>query len=125
MNERDDLEQLKLITEYIKFHIGLYLATPAALVIVAQGMKVDGSPFWIAALIFMILAYLISGISAGWFMGKYINTKWTPELIEEFSKAAYSDRRRFLHHTMYWIGLGFGVLGLIVASIQKLWLTCR
>jgi hypothetical protein len=37
VSEADKREQLKLIYDYIKFHIALYLATPAALAVIADG----------------------------------------------------------------------------------------
>ena len=35
------LEQMKLVYDYIKFHIGLYLATPPVFVIVADSFGVS------------------------------------------------------------------------------------
>lgn len=92
MTDRE-LEQLKLISEYIKFHIGMYLATPPVLVIVAQGLKVDNSAWWIVGVCTMIIIYLVSGISAAWFMGNYINSRWDEKLLEAFDKEAYSVKR--------------------------------
>lgn len=109
------LEQLKLVSEYIKFHIGLYLATPPVLTIIAQGLKVENSRWWLVGVCVMILIYLVSGMSAAWFMGTYINKKWDKALLDSFAAEAYSTRRRFMHHWMYWIGLFIGLVGLFGA----------
>jgi hypothetical protein len=48
-------------------------------------------------------------------MGKYVNERWGEVL--DFD-AAFTPGRRFEHHTLYWIGLGFGLAGLILAYIS-------
>ena len=118
MDERE-LEQLKLISEYIKFHLGMYLATPPVLMIVAQGLKVENSRWWIGGLCTMILIYLVSGISAAWFMGTHINTRWSDDRLTEFARAAYSVRRRVMHHWLYWIGLIVALTGLFIAIGER------
>lgn len=117
----EELEQLKLVSEYIKFHIGLYLATPPVIVLLAQGVKADDSWLFVLFGSLMVLTYLISGISAGWFMGNYINKRWNPDLLKKFSADAYSVKRRFLHHWLYWVGLGLGFIGIIAGGIDH-WL---
>jgi hypothetical protein len=47
----EDLEQLKLVSDYIKFHMGLYLATPPVLVILAEGLGVTNSGWWVGSLL--------------------------------------------------------------------------
>ena len=118
MDERE-LDQLKLISEYIKFHIGLYLATPPLFVVVAQGLKVDDSTWWKWCLCVMMLIYLASGLSAGWFMGNYINLKWNDKRLADFAEEAYSPWRRFMHHWLYWIGLFVCLLGLFMGAREK------
>jgi hypothetical protein len=68
---QQSFEQMKLVYDYIKFHIGLYLATPPVFAIVAESFDVKPCrPFQIG-LGLMIVVYVISGISASWFMGTY------------------------------------------------------
>jgi hypothetical protein len=114
-----ELEQLKLVCEYIKFHIGLYLATPPVIVLLAQGFKVNDSRWFIGFSALMISAYLVSGISAGWFMGEYVNRPWDDDRLRAFSAEAYSRRRRILHHWLYWVGLGLGFIGIIAGGIDN------
>ncbi|MFP2925586.1 hypothetical protein ACLESO_10275 [Pyxidicoccus sp. 3LG] len=109
------MDQLKLISEYIKFHIGLYLATPPVFVILAEGLEVNTSRPWLVGIGFMLVIYLVSGLSAGWFMGKFINHRWDKALLDEVSQFAYSKCRRFLHHWLYWLGLLAGIVGLLLA----------
>ena len=118
MNERE-LDQLKLISEYVKFHIGLYLATPPLFMVVAQGLGVDGSTWWRGCLFVMMLIYLASGISAGWFMGEYINSKWDDGRLAAFAEKAYSPWRRLMHHWLYWIGLFVCLFGLLMAARER------
>jgi hypothetical protein len=119
MTERE-LDQLKLVCEYIKFHIGLYLATPPVFMIVAQGLKVDDSRWCIGGICGMILIYLVSGVSAGWFMGNYVNCPWDDARLKAFSGEAYATRRRVLHHWLYWLGLGLGIAGMIAGFVARL-----
>lgn len=117
--EDRELDQLKLVSEYIKFHIGLYVATPPVLTIVAQGLHVDKSSWWNACLSLMIAIYVASGIHAGWFMGTYINTRWDDALLAQFAAKTYSGWRRFWHHWLYWIGLTVGLIGLFVPLLKQ------
>jgi hypothetical protein len=75
MTDRE-LDQLKLVSEYVKFHIGLYLATPPVLAILAEGFKVTRSPWCYGGIAIMVVIYLISGVSAGLFMSNFINVRW-------------------------------------------------
>jgi hypothetical protein len=112
-------EQFKLIYDYIKFHIGLYLATPPIFSIVAESFSVKDRPGFQVGLAAMIVVYLISGIHAGLFMGRYVNAPWTHEFLTQVKEELYSDFRRNMHHTLYWIGLGCGFLGLMVSIVSQ------
>lgn len=110
----DELEQLRQVCEYIKFHIGLYLATPPVIVLLADGLGVDTSRWFVRSIGLMMLIYIVSGISAGWFMGKYVNQPLSDDKTRrEFYNEAYSACRRFLHHWLYWLGLAVGIGGLL------------
>jgi MFS family permease len=108
------LEQFKLVYDYIKFHIGLYLATPPVFAIVAESFSLKEQQWFRLGLVIMIAIYLVSGVSAGLFMGKYVNKRWGEVLNFD---AAYTRNRRFMHHTLYWVGLVVGLLGLIAAYL--------
>jgi hypothetical protein len=112
-------EQMKLVYDYIKFHIGLYLATPPVFVIIAESFEVKRLILFQAGLMGMIFIYGLSGANAGLFMGRYINTRWTAETLDKFDRHAYTNGRRNWHHTLYWIGLAIGVAGLIAATVGK------
>lgn len=118
MGDRD-LQQLTLVSEYIKFHIGLYLATPPVTVIVAQGLKVETSPFFVAGVVLMVLVFSISGVSAGRFMGDYVNVQWTDARLTALQARAFSRRRRVLHHWLYWIGLAIGFGGVFCGLVIR------
>jgi hypothetical protein len=62
VSDSDRQDQLKLVYDYIKFHVGLYLATPAVLAVIADGLGVKKSPYFVAGLGAAIAAY------AGMFM---------------------------------------------------------
>ena len=110
----DELEQLRQVCEYVKFHIGLYLATPPVIILLADGLGITKTSPWFVGIIgVMILIYMVSGISAGWFMGTYINQPLDDEDRRKFYNEAYSLRRRILHHWLYWLGLAIGISGLL------------
>jgi hypothetical protein len=109
------LKQFELIYDYIKFHIALYLGTPAVFVVVAEAFKVKTDQGFRGGLIAMIIIYLISGAHATWYiMGDYINVPW-PANFPDDAKFEYlfTWRRRFWHHHLYWAGIFCGVAGLI------------
>jgi hypothetical protein len=70
----------------------------------------------------MIVIYTVSGVHAGIFMGRFINFEWNPQRLETLKDQAYSRRRRFFHHWLYWGGLAIGMIGLIIPFVQN-WLT--
>jgi hypothetical protein len=78
----------------------------------------------------MILIYIASGVSAGAFMGRYVNNDWIKKgsldpngqlalLIEKFAREGFTWRRVIWHHYLYWLGLLVGLLGLFGAIISK------
>jgi hypothetical protein len=75
------LEQFKLVYDYIKFHLGLYLATPPVFAVVAEGFNVNGKNSFLIGLGAMIVTYIISGADAANFMGRHINTPWDPDFL--------------------------------------------
>ena len=109
-------EQMKLVYDYIKFHLGLYLATPPVFVIVAEAFEVKTTPLFQIGLVGMIVIFALSGAHAGLFMGKFVNTRWNAQTQDEFDRVAYTPGRRNWHHTLYWVGLGI-VLVFFVAAI--------
>jgi hypothetical protein len=115
----NSFEQMKLVYDYIKFHLGLYLATPPVFVIVAESFDVKTSSMFQLGLVGMIVVYTLSGIHAGLFMGRFINERWTDATLREFEDAAYTNRRRNWHHTLYWVGLAIGLLFLAWAVVCK------
>lgn len=108
-------DQLKLIYDYVKFHIQLYVATPAVLVLVADGFGVKGEPIFFAFLVAALTCFLCAGISAGRFMGTHVNSRWTVKYLESFSDVAFLMRRRHMHHSTYWAGLFLGALGIMLS----------
>ena len=60
VSEADRRDQLKLIYDYIKFHIGLYIGTPAAMSIIADGLGVKTSRYFTAGLLVAITIYIVA-----------------------------------------------------------------
>ena len=108
LKDPDKLDQLKLVYDYVKFHIQLYLATPAVLVLVADGLQVKQDRIFTFGLIGMILVYLAAGIHAGLFMGRHVNDPRQGDFLKRFEQDAFSSGRRFMHHSLYWLGLAIG-----------------
>jgi hypothetical protein len=112
-------DQLKLVYDYIKFHIALYLATPTALALIADAFEVKRSKPFAIGLILSALIFLVAGLSAALFMGRHIIRPWQNDYLIKFEKDAFSTCRVFFHHQLYWIGLLVGVLGLIWAIMTN------
>jgi hypothetical protein len=122
VSESDRRDQLKLVYDYIKFHISLYIGTPAALSIIADALKVKDSGYFIVGLSVAIVIYIIAGINAGLFMSHQINDPWQSGYLTKFEKAAFSPRRRFMHHSLYWFGLVALIIGLIAGYVKQCYL---
>jgi hypothetical protein len=115
----DRRDQLKLVYDYIKFHIGLYLGTPAALSVMADALGVKQSRYFIVGLLVAIAIYSVAGIHAGLFMSRQINDPWQADYLSKFESEAFSPRRRFMHHSLYWFGLAVLVIGLVAGVLKS------
>jgi hypothetical protein len=120
VSRAERLEQFKLIYDYIKFHMGLYLATPPIIAILAEAFEVKSSDWFKGGIGVMITLYLAAGIHAGTFMGSCINEPWNEAFLNKVERAAFSQTRKLMHHTLYWIGLAFGLGGLFLAIVKKM-----
>lgn len=112
-------DQLKLIYDYIKFHIGLYLSTPAVLALIADGLGVKQTLPFTAGIVAAMLFYLPAGIHAALFMARHVNDPWQDGYLGAFENKAFLPTRRRMHHTLYWLGLTAGLVGLAVAVLAK------
>ena len=122
VSQADRLEQFKLVYDYIKFHIGLYLATPPIFAVIAESFSVKDYRMFQLGLFLMIGVYLISGISAGLFMGRYVNSPWQERFLSNLEKNTFAPSRRLMHHTLYWVGLALGLGGLTAALVENVFL---
>jgi hypothetical protein len=118
VEDADRRDQLKLVYDYIKFHIGLYIGTPAALSVIADALEVKKSGYFIVGLLVAIAIYIVAGIHAGLFMSRQINDPWQENYLSRFEAEAFSPTRRFMHHSLYWFGLAALVIGLLVAVLK-------
>jgi pimeloyl-ACP methyl ester carboxylesterase len=109
------IEQMKLIYDYIKFHIGLYVTTPPILMILAEGLNIQRATPFLAGMFDMVGLYTLAGMHAAWFMGCHVNTKWSSDYLNEFENSAFRPTRAFIHHWIYWAGLTVGMSGLLLS----------
>lgn len=117
VTEAERREQMKIVYDHIKFDIGLYIGTPAALAVVADGLQVKQSVIFASGLILCIAVFLFAGLNAMQFMTKHFLGRWYPGYLERFEAEAFSSKRMFLHHQMYWVGISFGLTGLTAAFL--------
>jgi hypothetical protein len=102
-----------LLYDYIKYHLGLYIATPPVLAVVARALNVTDTPSFQHGMVGLVVIYFIAGIHASWTVASRINSKWeNADVWLSFGSAAHSGLRRFIHHYLYWLGLGLGLLGM-------------
>jgi hypothetical protein len=111
-----NLKHSDVLYDYIKFHLGLYIATPPVLAIVASSLGVADKPVFQKGMIALAAIYFIAGVHASWTIATYVNVAWeTDQNWADFGKQAGSCLRRFIHHYLYWIGLVFGLGSLLWA----------
>lgn len=119
ITEAERREQMRIVYDHIKFDIGLYIGTPAALAVVADGLQVKQSAIFASGLILCIAVFLLAGLNAMHFMTKHFLGRWREGYLEQFEAEAFSDRRMFMHHQMYWVGVSFGLTGLTAAFLAS------
>jgi hypothetical protein len=114
-----EMKHADLLYDYIKFHLSLYLATPAALAIVANALELAKWPEFLWGLTGLFVACVIAAVSASWMLASAINVDWpTSAAWQAFGRKAQAGWRRFIHHYLYWAGLASGVGGLILAACR-------
>jgi hypothetical protein len=119
LTEADKREQFKLVYDYIKFHMGLYLSTPPLFALFANALSMQASKCFLVGLVVMICIYVFAAVDAALFIGRHVNNQWQDDYLDRFALEAFSPKRRFRHHTLYWIAIGFGLAGLILAFLAK------
>lgn len=112
-------DQLKLVYDYIKFHIALYLATPTALALIADAFDVKRSFYFAWGLIIAAIIFLGSGVDAAKFIGRHILRPWQNDYLQKFESDGFSNRRISIHHKLYWLGLAIGVVGFAIAILTR------
>ena len=113
------LEHFKLLWDYIKFHLGVYLATPAVVVVLATSFGVNNSRPFIIGWCLMTACCLISGVHASLFMARRVNRKWDEHYPYDWEADAIDVWRRRLQHHLYWLALFFGLGGFAIAWWMK------
>ena len=99
------------VYDYLKFHLGLYLATPAVLIFLAESIGFDEHNCFKATMALMISLYFFSGAKVCLFLSSFVygdNGKDWSELAEEAGK------RKVVHHWLYWIGL-------VLVALPMMW----
>jgi hypothetical protein len=113
------LKHSDVLYDYIKFHLGLYLATPPVLAIVALALEVSKHAYFQKGMVCLVGFYFVAGTSAALTLASHVNVDWASETkwVELGAKAS-SGWRRFLHHYLYWAGLLAAVGGMVAAWTQ-------
>ena len=66
------------------------------------------------AMIALAAIYFAAGLHASWTIARYVNVNWEADRNwADFGKQASSCVRRLIHHYLYWLGLFFGLGGLV------------
>lgn len=104
-------EQLKLLFDYTKFHIGLYVTLASALIALVntefgKALKLRPALIW-AAVLFIALAGLAGGVIASslpWFesIHSFKDTLIGPFRLRMMSGEFWT----YLEHTSFWLGIG-------------------
>jgi len=98
-------DQFKLVYDYMRLHLQLYVATPPVFALLAKNLDVASTGVaWATGT--MSGFYIIAGGDAAWRIGKCINEPWRGRAyLDVLQHHAFSRRRKFLNHTFYWLGL--------------------
>lgn len=114
------IKQSDLLYDYIKFHIALYLATPAGLALVGGALDLEDKFWYKVGLAVALLCNLIAGGFACCFISKHLFEKWYNfSKWKELGEQGASFWRKALHHWLYWVGLFSGLAGIILAWSSK------
>ncbi|MCB1790335.1 MAG: hypothetical protein KDJ24_08550 [Gammaproteobacteria bacterium] len=113
-----EIKQSDLLYDYIKFHIGLYLVTPASVALIGQALNIESCNAYRYGLGAMILIYLVAGTSASIFVANHLFAKWGDlDRWRDLGVRGEDWRRKFLHHYLYWIGLMVAIVGGVVSVV--------
>jgi hypothetical protein len=115
------LDQLKLLYDYIKFHIGLYVVTPPIVTKMAESLSVLSNGWTQLGLLFLLLTCVGSGALGGWFMTEFVNVDWSDAgRTELIKKLAFARWRRWGTHLPYYVGLAVSAIGILFAHYRQL-----
>jgi hypothetical protein len=122
------MEQLKQIYDYAKFHIGLYATVNTALVAIASFSFKDNQlllPYrWCFFIIFLF--FLLAGVGGGLVASHIAYSKWEPaqvnKLLDGFTQPTVSNPFKWsqyklftvIEHYAFWAGVVFGLVVLML-----------
>lgn len=115
--ERTDAEKASdRAYDYIKFHLGLYLATPPVIATLASSLGVNERGSFIGLFALQVFLCIVSGANASVLIARrvYGACPWVT-LGVECSRPA----NRAIHHKLYWASLAFGLAGIALGAYES------
>lgn len=102
--------------DYIKFHLGLYIATPPAYGLLGEALNLTSKGAYKVGLVILVGTCLVAGLHASIFVTRYLFGHWTDlKRWHDMGEKAMDPQRRFFQHHIYWIALISALLCLVVA----------
>lgn len=122
----DDYERVKLLFDYTKFHIGVYLTLASTLVAVI-GLKKDLQfDVEICFIIASVLSIMIAGLSGGTIVSRLTQVKTYDEFWNEATgpfrlKLFKGENWTYIEHVSFWIGLLLAFAAFIIPFVKLCW----
>jgi hypothetical protein len=117
----DDYERVKLLFEYTKFHIGVYL-TLASILVGILGLKQDfGFVVIPQLLVISIILIMIAGAAGGTIVSRLTKVKTYDEFYNEMTGPVRAKWFRgeiwtYIEHLTFWAALIFALLAILLPT---------
>jgi hypothetical protein len=117
------IDQVKLIYDYAKFHIGLYATVNTALVAVLSFADKNFKEHYRGLFLIIFLCFLAAGIGGGLVASHIVYSQWDAQnvgkLLKGFFQPTLSSPFKwtkfkwfiFLEHYAFWLGILVGLIG--------------
>jgi hypothetical protein len=119
-------DQLKLLSDYTLFHIGLYTTLITALTSLVHFGRLRNTPCLLKCVAFTVICFLVAGASGGVIASNIPNysrfADYDQARLDVFGIPCLSSLRyrtwAHIEHISFWVGLLFSVVGILVAAFH-------
>ena len=119
-----NLEQLRLLFDYTKFHIGLYSSIAGVLVAALATKHAEGWRVWRWPLAFAVIAIVIAGLAGGVVAASVVSmtdvSNFWDKPIGPYATTSFTVREwTYIEHSAFWVAVVLVLVAFAPVVVKK------